>query len=232
MDASAPNGHAKQIDTKTRILDVAERFFGERGYGGTSLRAITTAARVHVGSVNYHFGSKHGLLKAVMERRIVPVNRERLNRLDQLEASADGAAALDDIVDAFFIPLFLFYQDTSRSGPYGLQLFARILTEPKPEIISGILGRYEEIARRFTTALIRALPHLAAEEVFWRYQFMVGSIFYGSARTGWIERISDGRCSSRDIQQMMQQMRIGFDAMFRAPSCLPIADTPAPTRSQ
>ena len=230
MDASVPGGPVADMDTKTRILDVAERFFGERGFGGTSLRAITSAARVHVGSVNYHFGSKYGLLKAVMERRVVPVNRERLARLDQLEASSADAPVLDDIIDAFFVPLFLFYQDPSRSGPYGLQLFARILTEPKPEIISGILGRYEEIARRFTSALIRALPHLDPEEVFWRYQFMVGSIFYGSARTGWIERISDGRCSSQDIQEMMQQMRISFGAMFRAPSHLPTNDTPAPAR--
>lgn len=47
-----------QSDTVTRILDTAEVLFAERGFAETSLRNITSKARVNLAAVNYHFGSK------------------------------------------------------------------------------------------------------------------------------------------------------------------------------
>ena len=55
-------------DTRERILDVAERLFMERGYEATSLRMVTGAAEVNLAAVNYHFGSKEGLLREVFRR--------------------------------------------------------------------------------------------------------------------------------------------------------------------
>lgn len=47
-----------QTDTVTRILDTAEVLFAERGFAETSLRTITSKARVNLAAVNYHFGSR------------------------------------------------------------------------------------------------------------------------------------------------------------------------------
>ena len=76
------------IDTKERILDVAERLFADRGFPATPLRDITSEAGVNVASVNYHFGSKEALLAAVLERRLHPVNARRLELLDAIESAA------------------------------------------------------------------------------------------------------------------------------------------------
>ena len=54
-------------DAKTRILDAAERLFMENGYAATSIRMITGAAGVPVALVNYHFGTKQGLMEAVYQ---------------------------------------------------------------------------------------------------------------------------------------------------------------------
>ena len=75
-------------DTKQRILDVAEHFFAIHGYNRTSLRRITTAAKVNLAAVNYHFGSKQALLEAVIERRLIPLNHLRGQRLDAVEEEA------------------------------------------------------------------------------------------------------------------------------------------------
>ncbi len=76
-------------DTKQRILDTAERLFADRGFAGTSLRAITREADVNQAAVHYHYGSKDELLKAVLNRLIVPMNEERLRLLDEATAAAD-----------------------------------------------------------------------------------------------------------------------------------------------
>ena len=59
---------ASRTDTKTRILDAAEKLFAERGFSETSLRLITSKAEVNLASVNYHFGSKKELIRAVLAR--------------------------------------------------------------------------------------------------------------------------------------------------------------------
>ena len=51
--------------TKKRILDAAEKLFAIHGFDGTSLRAITTEAKVNLASVNYHFQTKEALMDAV-----------------------------------------------------------------------------------------------------------------------------------------------------------------------
>jgi len=59
--------------TRLRILDAAEHLFAENGVDGTSLRSIMAAAGVSISQINYHFGTKEALLRAIFERRAVDV---------------------------------------------------------------------------------------------------------------------------------------------------------------
>src|SRR5437773_5832038 len=92
-------------DTRSRILDVAEELFGERGLGRVSIRDITRAAKANLAAINYHFGSKEDLVAAVFERRVVPVNQARLAALDKVEKAAGRRSPkLEDILQAFIRP--------------------------------------------------------------------------------------------------------------------------------
>ena len=75
-----------QSDTVTRILDTAEVLFAERGFAETSLRNITSKARVNLAAVNYHFGSKKALIQAVFARYLDPFSERFHTALDELEA--------------------------------------------------------------------------------------------------------------------------------------------------
>ena len=89
--------------TRERLLDAAERLFAERGFEGTSLRAVTQAAGASVSAAHYHFGSKEALLHATLLRRVEPVNRARLARLGALEERG-GPVALEALLDCFLRP--------------------------------------------------------------------------------------------------------------------------------
>lgn len=79
-----------QTDTVTRILDTAEVLFAERGFAETSLRTITSKARVNLAAVNYHFGSKKSLIQAVFARYLDPFTERFHRALDELEARHAG----------------------------------------------------------------------------------------------------------------------------------------------
>ena len=55
------------ILTRRRILKAASRVFAEQGYEGASIRDIVARADVNQAAINYHFGSKEGLYRAVLE---------------------------------------------------------------------------------------------------------------------------------------------------------------------
>jgi AcrR family transcriptional regulator len=57
--------------TRARILDAATSAFLERGYAGTTMRAVATAAGVSVPTVELGFGTKARLLKAAIDVAIV-----------------------------------------------------------------------------------------------------------------------------------------------------------------
>jgi len=55
-------------ETGDRILVAAARLFAERGYDGTSVRAICEAAETNVNAVSYHHGGKRALYQSVINR--------------------------------------------------------------------------------------------------------------------------------------------------------------------
>lgn len=70
-------GQAEQ--TRKRLLDTAEKLFAEKGFDAVSIREITSKAEVHLGSVNYHFGSKKELYHEIFKTRWL----ERAQRVRQ-----------------------------------------------------------------------------------------------------------------------------------------------------
>ena len=52
--------------TRMRIIKAAARIFAEHGYEGASIRNIVASADVNQAAINYHFGSKEGLYRAVL----------------------------------------------------------------------------------------------------------------------------------------------------------------------
>jgi AcrR family transcriptional regulator len=77
----APHRRTRGEQTETQILDAAERLFARHGLDGVSLRQIGAAAgSANNFGVQYHFGTKAQLVRAIFERRLpsLEVGRARL----------------------------------------------------------------------------------------------------------------------------------------------------------
>jgi AcrR family transcriptional regulator len=61
---------ASPQETRDRVLEAAARLFAERGFARVTVRDICRKARANVAAVNYHFGGKDGLYRAVIETAI------------------------------------------------------------------------------------------------------------------------------------------------------------------
>ena len=156
--------------TKQKILDTAERLFGEHGYSATSLRHIISDAQVNLASIHYHFGSKQDLLDQVILRKAGPMNERRMQLLDQFEAECSPAPPpVEKILEAFIAPAILI-----EKSPEFVKLMGRVHAEGlMPEIAQR---HFQPMIARFMSALHRALPGVPEKELLWKAHFAIGAM--------------------------------------------------------
>jgi AcrR family transcriptional regulator len=154
-------------DTRTQLLDAAERLFADRGFRGTSVRAITDLAGANLAAVGYHFGSKTELLGAVIRRVIEPIMAAQAAGLDRLLAR-DSQPEVAELVEAFAGPLFDTMPGGDESGARTSRLIVTILGDPAEEMRAWTGEAEAAVSGRYLAAFGRALPGLSAEELFFR----------------------------------------------------------------
>jgi AcrR family transcriptional regulator len=193
-------------DTKTRILDAAEKLFGNKGFDATSLRDITTEAGVNLAAVNYHFQSKDSLIEATILRNAGPVNDKRLAMLD----AAGPKPTIDQILEAFVGPVL--EQDFEPMAP----LMARVLASP--EIMQRVFKQLiESMSRRFTEAIASALPELSQTELMWRLHFTAGAMAHTVTRAQVMRDLFGGVLDFKDRKLLIARLVRFASAGFRAP---------------
>ena len=189
----------RNIDTRERILDAAERLFMAHGYEGNSMRQITGEAGVNLAAVNYHFGSKESLMQEVFRRRLDWLNEERLRVLNEMElAAGDNPLKPSQIVDGFFGTLLRMADDEARGGVTFLRLLGRTLTDPSEFIRTFLANEYAGVMERYKAALFKALPDVPKAEIVWRFHFMLGAISYAIAGTDALRVVTDWQIEPSD----------------------------------
>jgi AcrR family transcriptional regulator len=168
-----------QTATRARILDVAEQMFAEHGVAETTIRMITEAAQVNVAAVNYHFGGKDKLVRAVIDRRFSGLEAARGARLDAVEAFAEQekrAPTVAELVEALIAPLFEQVLEGDSGWRHFIRLVSRLPWEPGVAELTPPPEALKVFAR-FDEALVRAAPHLAHDQAarLWRLGFMRGA---------------------------------------------------------
>lgn len=200
------------LETRDRVLDAAEVLFAERGFAEVSLRAITTLAKVNLAAVNYHFGSKDGLVFEVLARVVGPINECRLAMLDAAESEANGGAVgVERILEAVFIPVISSVNQSDHSRHVVLKLAGRCMNETGMEMPEKIQQLFREVVDRFKNAFGLALPHLSEAEVFWRMHFTIGAMLYALVQHESLVLLSGGKVTIDDAENVIGEL-VAFSA--------------------
>ena len=149
--------------TRERIMKAAERLFAERGYDGTSIRAIVAKARVNQAAINYHFAGKDGLYREVLRAAFRALTEHQLAHAAEAK-TLSREAALAQFVRDQLRPLTardelsrhirIFNWETVRPTP----VFRKLLTEEA----APFLGLAVDLVARFLPAADRRSLLIAA----------------------------------------------------------------------
>jgi AcrR family transcriptional regulator len=180
-------GPAAGDETPARILDAAERLFAERGIESVSVRSILAAAGVNVALAHYHFGSREGLISALLEARVAPLMAELARGIEEADARGEDAS-LEDVLRAYFAPLARWM--TER--PACARLFSQLQASPSPEIRALGEDAIRGVINRLATAGLKRVPAgLTPKQTFLRFMLTVGGPGY--LAVGWERFLQSAR---------------------------------------
>jgi AcrR family transcriptional regulator len=129
--ARTPGGYASGHLTRLRLIVAAEALFADRGIAAVSLNEVRLAAgQSNAAAVNYHFGSKEQLLRAIIEHRIERIEADRAELLRALDGTDDPR----QILAALILP----QAGSIERGEHYVGLVAQLAT--------GALGWFDEYA--------------------------------------------------------------------------------------
>lgn len=153
--------------TRQALVDAAEDLFAEHGIEAVSLRQITAAAGVRNSTaLQYHFGDRQGLLRAVLAKHHGHVEARRHDLLDAWEA--DPAASLRDLVAAYVRPAA-----AELAEPDGGRAWLRIVAQvvDRPDVDARQLGSRSprDSTRRWRTLVGPLLPEVAVTRLHRRF---------------------------------------------------------------
>lgn len=199
-----------RFSTKERILGAAEELFALQGFGGTSLRQVTSRAAVNIAAVNYHFGSKENLVNEVFRRRMDEMSAQRLEMLRRAQAERPGD--LEAILAAFVEPA-LALAGNGRGGGAFIRVIARAYAEKNDGLRAFLSDRYGHVQRDFARALASCLPELPKEQLYWRLDFIGGALTYAMADFGLIKRhagVGEAEHRRRAASELIRFASAGF----------------------
>ncbi|MGF1755226.1 TetR family transcriptional regulator [Vibrio makurazakiensis] len=180
---------APRSSTKEKILDVAESLFAEHGFNDTSLRTITSKANVNLASVNYHFGDKKTLVRAVINRYLeafMPVLHDALVTLNLNENYK-----MEDVFESLRAPLRSLNDVRPNGTSRFMLLIGRGYTDVQGHLRWFITTRYSDVLNLFTESVLKANPELSQEQLFWRLHFTLGTCVFTMASSQALAEIAE-----------------------------------------
>jgi AcrR family transcriptional regulator len=144
----ARHGPGDGAETRRRVLGAATQLFSERGFARVTVRDICKKARANVAAVNYHFGGKDGLYRAVIETAIATMQETT----DAARAAGKGKPPDVRLREYVRISLHrivgvgsyawihhLMMREISDPTP-ALDLVADRVLKPRMEYLCGVIG--------------------------------------------------------------------------------------------
>jgi AcrR family transcriptional regulator len=163
--------------TKKVLLKAAAELVADRGVDAMSIREITEQAKANVAAVNYHFGSREGLVVTLMEMHLLPLWEERMARMDAAEGKwGSKAVPLEELVDAWVRPVSGAARRAVLGEALALRVMGRVLVMAEDEWPAEVRVISVPVRERWQKALVRVLPGVDTAEAVWRSEWLTGGL--------------------------------------------------------
>ncbi|WP_068270503.1 TetR/AcrR family transcriptional regulator [Aldersonia kunmingensis] len=151
MSQSDPGPFAPSA--KQQLVLTAERLFAQHGLDGVPLRQIgTEAGSANKSAVQYHFGSKEGLIRAILLNRV-----EHLSRRRELLQARMNSEDLRSVIEANQLPLIELAEDENC---YYLPFLEQLLRFGPANPMEELPRAHRELQRAYVDHVGSLIAHV------------------------------------------------------------------------
>jgi AcrR family transcriptional regulator len=149
---------------KRKLLDATERLVVEKGFDLVSVRDITGSIKANVAAVNYHFGSREGLMDLVMSHVMEAVDTARVEALENA-SRLESRGPVEAIVAAYVNSVLAAAGRVEMDPPFFLKLAGRVMVFPTGLMSQALADGRKQMNDLYLKALAGAVPQMAAAEL-------------------------------------------------------------------
>jgi TetR/AcrR family transcriptional regulator, regulator of cefoperazone and chloramphenicol sensitivity len=192
MSVSSP------VDTRQRLIDVAGEVFAEVGYRDATVRDICRLASANIAAVNYHFGDKLGLYRAVFEADYSrTVGEHPLEGDPALKAPPEER--LRSYVTNFLERLF-----DVQKPVYISKIVAREMVDPS-EAFTEICDRFMRPNWETLVSIVRAIvgPGGDSQVIYRCATAVIGQVVYYKQCRGFVSRMNPDQGYTADERAVL-----------------------------
>ena len=107
----------------------------------------------------------------------------------------------------------------TEGGETSFSRLRAILAAEDSRLLNQLVAdNFDMSSRTFVAASAQCLPDVPADEILWRFHFMLGTIYYSVASPQRIKAFSKGRCDPGNLEDTLQHLVPFLAAAFR-PGC-------------
>lgn len=197
--------------TADELLSLAERLFAEHGVENVPLtRIAASCGQRNRSAVHYHFGSRAGVLTAVINRRLVAINCRREALVEALPASPPIAA----VVRATIAPLGHAVVEEAWGADY-LGILAQVTFHPTLLAEQSVAEEHLSALRRCRKLLAEAAPQLPPALLAQRLAWLTDSVVFAMAR--WVRDNAPPHRTPAAMAELIDQLVAYGTAGLTAP---------------
>jgi AcrR family transcriptional regulator len=159
-----PGVQSRGEDTRRRILETALQVFATEGYEGASTRQLAERAGVNLPAIQYYFGSKEGLFRAVIESIIERTETHMEPLAAEVRAGLVDPATPRQVLLELFCQMLESFVSLVTGGPHveaKRLLFARSEVEDTP----GLERLHESGMRHVFTPCLELTARLLGKAI-------------------------------------------------------------------
>jgi AcrR family transcriptional regulator len=160
---------------KRKLLDATERLVVEKGFDLVSVRDITGAIKANVAAVNYHFGSREGLMDLVMLHVMEAVNAARREALQNLMRQ-ESRGSVEEMVEAYVNSVLDAAGHVEMDLPFFLKLAGRVMVFPTAMMSQALVNERKQVNDAYVQALAAAVPHMQSADIEAGWAFFDGGL--------------------------------------------------------
>jgi AcrR family transcriptional regulator len=180
-----PSHHQRGEETRGRILEAALDLFAASGFEGASTRTIAERAGVNLPAIQYYFGSKEGLYRAVVEQfsqeiraGVAPI-AERI-RAELASGQSSRRRLIGLLCEMLDIVIAMILDDSVPNRESRQKFFARMEVEPNAAVEAlqdemvqhvckpccAVIGRLIERPPQHEQVLLHAMTIIGQAKIF------------------------------------------------------------------